>query len=77
MARTDAVSKYQVHIDLATVDPEREVTHEALLELKSCPKCKGELIHGFGLAFGGFGPYAVCETEGCDFVAKASDEDES
>lgn len=35
---------------------------------KACPTCGGELSEGFGLAFGGYGPYQFCE--GCNWVTK-------
>lgn len=35
-----------------------------------CPKCGGKLEHGFGLAFGGYGVYAACDSKGCDFFWK-------
>jgi hypothetical protein len=33
-----------------------------------CPTCGDRLHAGFGLAGGGYGPYAWCE--GCNFFAK-------
>lgn len=36
-----------------------------------CPKCgSAELIKGFGLAFGGMGPYQFCDSPGCDWATK-------
>ncbi len=37
---------------------------------EKCPKCGGELYEGFGLAFGGMGPYQCCMQ--CDTDAKAA-----
>lgn len=35
-----------------------------------CPKCGGELEQGFGLAFGGYGVYAACWADGCEYFWK-------
>ncbi len=35
---------------------------------EKCPECGGELYQGFGLAYGGMGPYQCCLD--CDWVTK-------
>lgn len=45
-----------VHIDSAEVR-EGVLDHQ----VERCPKCEGELMEGFGLAGGGFGPYGFCD----------------
>lgn len=35
-----------------------------------CPKCGAETYEGFGLAGGGYGAYAGCTAEGCDYFEK-------
>lgn len=44
--------------------------------MKSCPKCGGELMWGYGLAGGGMGSYWYCMSDNCDFFEKELDEDE-
>lgn len=39
-----------------------------------CPQCGVELMMGFGLAYGGYGPYWVCEADDCDYVFKRQDQ---
>ena len=34
-------------------------------EGQQCPKCKQQLLMGYGLAGGGFGPYTMCPA-GCE-----------
>lgn len=41
-----------------------------------CPECGARTEHGYGLAYGGFGPYAYCTADDCDFFAKQQDKDE-
>ena len=36
-----------------------------------CPECGSAVEHNYGLAGGGFGPYASCTC--CDFFAKAEE----
>lgn len=36
----------------------------------ACPKCGAELLNGFGLAGGGYGPYVMCSADGCDYFDK-------
>jgi hypothetical protein len=38
-----------------------------------CPKCGGELHHGYGLAGGGIGTYLSCLEDGCDYFDKTED----
>lgn len=45
---------------------------------KTCPRCGEEsVLQGFGLAGGGYGPYEMCDADGCDWFAKRESEDES
>lgn len=44
---------------------------------EKCPKCGGELYHGYGLAGGGIGAYTTCLNDKCDHFEKTQDaEDE-
>ncbi len=36
----------------------------------TCPKCGGALVDGFGLMGGGYGPYAFCDGDDCDYFVK-------
>ncbi len=38
-----------------------------------CPKCGGHCSQGYGLAFGGIGPYEACND--CDYFYKGQDAD--
>lgn len=40
----------------------------------ACPKCEGNLQSGYGLAYGGFGPYQFCES--CDWATKHPEPEE-
>lgn len=41
-----------------------------MTSVESCPKCSGAIQFGYGLAFGGFGAYQYCKTEGCNWHEK-------
>ncbi len=41
-----------------------------------CPKCGEPTYSGFGLAGGGYGPYAYCTAEGCDYFEKWQEMDD-
>lgn len=44
-------------------------------EFEKCPKC-GSWIHlGFGLQFGGYGPYKWCQNDDCDWFYKEQIDD--
>lgn len=36
----------------------------------TCPKCGAKSVGGFGFAYGGYGPYEFCDTEGCGWFWK-------
>lgn len=38
---------------------------------EKCPLCQSELVHGFGLAYGGYGGYSIC-TADCPWFCKES-----
>jgi len=61
-------------VDLSTTEPGVAATAEELSELTKdgmrCPKCGDELIAGFGLLGGGYGPWIVCNNPGCGFTKK-------
>ncbi len=57
-------------VDTAAVEPERGLSRADFANLKTCPVCGDELIFGFGLAFGGFGAYALCDRAACNFARK-------
>jgi ssDNA-binding Zn-finger/Zn-ribbon topoisomerase 1 len=60
-----------VLVDLATVEPDRALSPEDFAKLgDTCPVCGEPLIYSFGLAFGGYGAYAMCDGEGCNFARK-------
>lgn len=42
-------------------------------EVKTCPKCGGEVDYGYGLAGGGVGTYRYCVEDGCDYFEKEQD----
>jgi hypothetical protein len=50
----------------------------SILDASRCPKCgEPEPVLGFGLAGGGYGPYALCNNADCDwFVKMPAEEDE-
>lgn len=50
--------------------PEGAEARDSLEGLERCPKCGEETTFGFGLAFGGYGPYVMCMEEDCDWAAK-------
>lgn len=68
------MKKYALFLEPANIDPDRKVTRAELAALTRCPKCGGEIVAGFGLAFGGYGSYKMCDADGCDFAAKAAEE---
>jgi hypothetical protein len=39
-------------------------------EGQGCPKCGAPTEMGFGLAGGGYGPYAYCSDDACDYFEK-------
>jgi hypothetical protein len=39
-------------------------------EFEKCPKCGSWIDIGFGLQFGGFGPYKFCQNDSCDWFYK-------
>jgi hypothetical protein len=43
------------------------------MTMDMCPKCGGELHHGYGLAGGGIGCYTACLNEECDYFDKVQD----
>ena len=43
-------------------------------DLEKCPKCGAWIEHGFGLMFGGFGPYKFCRNDACDWFWKRESE---
>ena len=51
-------------------DQSRDYDHERELQSEGplCPQCNGPTKIGFGLAGGGYGAYAYCET--CGIVAE-------
>ncbi len=61
-----------VHVDAAGKPGE----HGERSKDGKCPKCGGKPFSGFGLAYGGYGPYEFCTTEGCDWFWKEVYEDD-
>lgn len=47
-------------------------------DFEVCPECGSWVSFGFGLAYGGYGPYAFCNNEACAWFwkqcAKADEE---
>lgn len=46
----------------------------------TCPQCGGDVLHGFGLAFGGYGSYVAClgeKDKHCQWYVKEQEETES
>ena len=39
-------------------------------EFEKCPKCGSWIELGFGLMFGGYGPYKWCQNDSCDWFYK-------
>jgi hypothetical protein len=39
-------------------------------EFEKCPKCGSWIDIGFGLMFGGYGPYKFCQSDECDWFYK-------
>ncbi len=37
---------------------------------EKCPQCGCHVVHAFGLAGGGYGPYQFCGSDECDYFAK-------
>lgn len=53
------------------VDLSPEERFADIYDDEPCPTCGNKtLMHGFGLAFGGYGPWTVCDTEGCGYGTK-------
>ncbi len=44
-----------------------------LLAAEACPVCDGDVETGYGLAFGGCGPYVFCIRDGCRWFHKDQD----
>lgn len=63
-----------IFLDFATLAP--DVTAVDRLP-ETCPVHGGELLIGYGLAGGGIGVYAMCDTDGCSFFAKELDRPEA
>lgn len=59
-------------VDTTETDPKVAATREEIRKLSEdgvrCPECGDELLPGFGLLGGGYGPYVVCSV--CPFVRK-------
>jgi hypothetical protein len=44
-------------------------------DIEKCPKCGAWIELGFGLMFGGFGPYKFCTSKTCDWFWKMEAEE--
>ena len=57
-------------LDLSTLNDEKHKAEPGDLNRTTCPKCGSETDNGFGLAFGGYGPYVHCTSDTCDWAKK-------
>lgn len=51
-----------VHVD-AGGPPEGDEIGQRSVDGSTCPKCGAKAEYGFGLAYGGYGPYEFCSND--------------
>src|SRR5262245_7546697 len=62
--------KSQAMVIVCPEEPQNPGTYGRKSVGGKCPKCGAPVDPGFGLAFGGFGPYETCSKKKCDWFWK-------
>lgn len=71
--RLGLLAQAKVHgaVMLDTAEPHPEVAAEKRRPVgNKCPDCGADLVEGFGLMGGGYGPYWGCDGAGCPYLYK-------